>query len=144
MIHSSMDSINESMPAISDGIVQADRDYNESVELLNSRDFVQSREKANSAGDNYNASLEKLEEIRDKYGKDLNDVHKDYIDTTINELKLKLKAVDELKEAIYYLEGYYNYTGSTHGMQANDYMYDSLKYQNERNEIFRENPELFT
>lgn len=144
LIQSSMDNINESMPAISDGIVQGDRDYNESVRLLNNRDFVLSREMADSAEENYNGSLEKLESIRDKYGKDLNDVHKDYIDATINELKLKLKAVNELKEAIYYLESYYNYTGSNYGMQANDYMQDSLKYQNERNEIFRENPELFT
>ena len=143
-IQSSMDNINESMPAISDGIVQGDRDYNESVRLLNNRDFVLSREMADSAEKNYNGSLEKLESIRDKYSKDLNDVHKDYIDATINELKLKLKAVNELKEAIYYLESYYNYTGSNYGIQANEYMQDSLKYQNERNEIFRENPELFT
>ena len=144
LIQSSMDNINESMPAISDGIVQGDRDYNESVRLLNNRDFVLSREMADSAEENYNGSLEKLESIRDKYSNDLNDVHKDYIDATINELKLKLKAVNELKEAIYYLESYYNYTGSNYGIQANEYMQDSLKYQNERNEIFRENPELFT
>ena len=142
-IDSSLDNINESMPAISDGIVQGDKDYNESVELLNNRDFAQASEKAKSAGDNYNSSLEKLENIREKYDKDLNAVHKDYIDTTINELKLKLKAVDELKEAIYYLQSYYNYTGSTHGMEANDLMYSSLKYQNERNEILQENPGLF-
>ena len=143
-IDSSLDNINESMPSISDGIVQGDKDYNESVELLNSRYFEQSREKAISAGDNYNESLEKLEKIQDKYDKDLNDVHKEYIDTTINELKLKIKAVDELKEAIYYLEIYYNYTGSSHGTQANDLMYSSLTYQNERNEIVQETPELFT
>ena len=144
LIQSSMDNINESMPAISDGIVQGDRDYNESVRLLNNRDFVLSREMTDSAEENYNGSLEKLESIRDKYGKDLNDVHKDYIDATINELKLKLKAVTELKESIYYLGSYYNYTGSNYGMQANEYMQDSLKYQNERNQIFQENPELFT
>ena len=36
-IDSSMDNINQSMPEISKGIVQGDEDYNESVELLNSR-----------------------------------------------------------------------------------------------------------
>ena len=143
-IDSSLDNINESMPAISEGIVQGDEDYNESVELLNNRYFEHSREKAESAEENYNDSLQKLEKIRDKYDKDLNDVHKDYIDTTINELKLKLKAVEELKEAIYYLEMYYNYTGSTHGTEANDLMYNAVTYQDERNEIVRENPELFT
>lgn len=132
------------MPAISDGIVQGDKDYNESVELLNERSFDEANQKAISAGDNYNNSLKKLEKIRDKYNKDLHEVHKDYIDTTIDELNLKLKAVDELKEAIYYLRMYYNYTGSTHGTEANDIMQDAVNYQNERNEIVLENPKLFT
>ena len=142
-IDSSMDNINESMPSISDSIVQGDEDYNESVELLNSRNFDQASDKAKSAGDNYNDSLERLEGIRDKFDKDLNEVHKDYIDTTIKELQFKLKAVDELKESIYYLENYYNYTGSTHGTEANELMYDAVKYQDERNGIVSENPELF-
>ena len=132
------------MPAISDGIVEGDKDYNESVELLNERSFDEASQKAVSAGDNYNESLKKLKEIRDKYDKDLNEVHKDYIDTTISELNLKLNAVDELNEAIYYLRMYYNYTGSTHGTEANDIMQDAVKYQNERNEIVLENPKLFT
>ena len=142
-IDSSMDDINHSMPGIGDVIVQGDKDYNESVELLNSKNFDDANKKATSAGDNYNDSLHKLEKIRDKYDKDLHEVHKDYIDTTISELELKLKAVDELKEAIYYLEMYYNYTGSTHGTEANDLMQGALKYQNERNEIVQENSKLF-
>ena len=91
LIDSSMDNINNSMPSISDSIVQGDKDYNESVKLLNQRSFIEANEKAESAGNNYNNSLKKLSEIRDKYNKDLHDVHKNYIDTTINELELKLK-----------------------------------------------------
>ena len=142
-IDSSMDNINRSMPSISEGIVQGDKDYNESVELLNSRYFNDANDKAISAGDNYNNSLKKLNDIKDKFNKDLNEVHKDYIDAAINELELKLKAVDELKESIYYLQNYYNYTGSTHGTQANELMYDAVEYQNQRNGIVQENPDLF-
>ena len=142
-IDSSMDNINRSMPSISDSIVQGDKDYNESVELLNSRYFYDANDKAISAGDNYNNSLKKLNDIKDKFNKDLNEVHKDYIDAAINELELKLKAVDELKESIYYLQNYYNYTGSTHGTQANELMYDAVEYQNQRNGIVQENPDLF-
>lgn len=142
-IDSSMDNINQSMPSISEGIVQGDKDYNESVELLNSRYFYDANDKAISAGDNYNNSLKKLNDIKDKFNKDLNEVHKDYIDAAINELELKLKAVDELKESIYYLQNYYNYTGSTHGTQANELMYDAVEYQNQRNGIVQENPDLF-
>ena len=143
-IDSSVENMNHSMPSISDGIVQGDKDYNESVELLNERSFDEASQKANSAGDNYNNSLKKLEEIRDKYDKDLNEVHKDYIGATVDELNLKLKAVDELKEAIYYLERYYNYTGSTHWTEANDIMQDAVEYQKQRNDIVLENPKLFT
>ena len=142
-IDSSMDNINRSMPSISDSIVQGDKDYNESVELLNSRYFNDANDKAVSAGDNYNNSLKNLKDIKDKFDKDLNEVHKEYIDTTINELELKLKAVDELKESIYYLQNYYNYTGSTHGTQANELMHDALQYQNQRNGMVQENPDLF-
>ena len=142
-IDSSMDNINRSMPSISDSIVHGDKDYNESVELLNSRYFNDANDKAVSAGDNYNNSLKNLKDIKDKFGKDLNDVHKEYIDTTINELELKLKAVDELKESIYYLQNYYNYTGSTHGTQANELMHDALQYQNQRNGMVQDNPDLF-
>ncbi len=143
-IDSSMDTINESMPKISDSIVHGDRDYNESVELLNNQNFDQSRQKAISAGDNYNNSLHGLQNIKDKYKKDLKEVHKDYIDTTIKELELKLKAVDNLKDSIYYLEMYENYTGSSYGTDANEIMYDALKYQNERNEIVQNNSNLFS
>lgn len=142
-IDSSMDNINKTMPEISDSIVQADKDYNESVDLLNNKNYDESMVKAESAGDNYNNSLKKLSEIRDKFKKDLNEVHKDYIDTTIMELQLKLNAVDELKESIYYLRNYYNYTGSSHASQANDIIYDAVKYQNERNSIVQDNPGLF-
>ena len=142
-IDSSMDNINQSMPEISSGIIQGDKDYNESVELLNSRNYDEADNKAKSAGDNYTDSLHKLEKIQKKYDKDLTEVHKEYLDTTINELEVKLKAVDELKESIHYLGMYYNYTGSTHGSEANDLMVNAVNYQNKRVNIVQENPELF-
>lgn len=140
---SSMESINKSMTNISDSIVQGDEDYNESVILLNERSFYEANQKAESARDNFNDSLEKLLTIRYKYEEDLNDVHEKYFDTLINELQVKLKAVDELNQSIYYLEDYYNYTGSTHGTEANDLMDNAVIYQNQRNNIVKENPKLF-
>ena len=140
---SSMDNINKSMPKISNKIVQGDKDYNESVELLNERYFDEANQKAKSADENYNKSLEKLFKIRDKYGSDLNKVHIKYLDKIIDELKLKLKAVGELNQSIYYLRNYYNYTGSNHGTQANELMAKAVEYQNDRNAIVQKNPKLF-
>ena len=142
-IDSSMDSINKSMPDISSNIVQGDKDYNQSVALLNNKSYNESMIKAVSAGDNYNSSLNQLLNVRNNFYKDLNNVHKQYIDTTINELQLKLNAVDELKQSIDYLERYYNYTGTNHASKANNNIYDAVEYQNQRNEIVQNNPELF-
>ena len=142
-IDSSINNVNQSMPEINDCIIQADKDYNESVELLNSKNYDEAYQKAISAEDNYNKSISKLSEIRSVYNKDLNNIHKKYIDTTIKELKYKLDAIDELNESIYYLRVYNNYTGSTHGTKANDLMKNATGYQNERNNIVLENPKLF-
>jgi hypothetical protein len=143
MIDSSMDDINKSMPEISDGIANGDKDYNESVDLVNNKYFIDGMSKAESAGDNYNKSLEKLLKIEDNFDDNINDVHKRYIRAAINEVRLKIKAVDELKISIEYLQEYSNYTGTIHGSEANDYIYESLTYQNERNAILEENPNLF-
>ena len=142
-IDSSMDNVNKSMPDISNNIVKGDEDYNQSVSLLNNKNYNESMIKAVSAGDSYNASLNQLLNIRNNFYNDLNKIHKQYIDTTINELKLKLSAVDELKQSIDYLERYYNYTGTTHASKANTDIYDAVEYQNQRNMIVQNNPELF-
>ncbi|MEE0901684.1 MAG: hypothetical protein UIB31_04065 [Methanobrevibacter sp.] len=142
-IESSTDSINKSMPEISDGIVQGDADYNEAVELVNNKNFYESMEKAESAGDNYNKSLSKLHEIQRNFSADVNKVHQEYITTTIRELELKLEAVDSLKEAIECFEVYSNYTGSNYGFEANDYMNQAVEYQHQRDSIVSDNPNLF-
>jgi hypothetical protein len=143
LLDSSMDNINETMPEISEGIVKGDMEYNESVELVNNKYFSDAMSKAESAGDDYNRSLDKLLAIEDKFDKDLNEAHKQYIHAIINEVRLKLKAVDELKLAIGYFQEYSNYTGTTHASEANDYIYESLTFQEERNDIVKSNPDLF-
>lgn len=141
-IESSTDNMNKSMHSISDSIVQGDSEYNEAVDLVNSKYFYDGMEKAESAGDNFNSSLKMLKELRDGYS-DINEVHKEYIDTVINELELKLQAVDLLKEAIESFEIQSNYTGTNYGYQANDLMYQAKEYQDQRDSIVLNNSYLF-
>ena len=143
LIDSSVDSINKTMPEISDAIVAGDSDYNEAVQLVNDKNYVESMSKAISAGDNYNASLKKLESIQSNYSSDINDVQNEYIDTVINELEYKLSAVDKLKEAIECFEVNSNYTGTSYASQANDLIYKAVGYQNQRDTIVKDNPNLF-
>lgn len=142
-IDSSTDSINKSMPEISNGIVQGDADYNEAVELVNNKNFHESKQKAESAGKNYNRSLLELHQIQSDFSADVNSVHREYISTAINEVEFKLKAVDSLKEAIECFKVYSNYTGSNYGFAANDAMNQALEYQHHRDSIVSDNPNLF-
>ena len=142
-LDSSVDNMNKVMPDISDGIVNGDKDYNEAVELVNDKNYNGSMNKALSAEDNYNASLKSLNLLKDNFTSDVSDVHKEYINATIQELELKLKAVDYLKESIGYFEINSNYTGTSYASQANDFIYESLEYQNQRDSLVSENPDLF-
>lgn len=142
-IDSSTDNMNEFMPDINKGIVQGDSEYNEAVELVNNKNFYQSMQKAESAGNNYNKSLTKLHEVQGNFSADVNSVHKDYINTLIKEVELKIKAVDLLKQAIECFEVNSNSTGSEYGFEANDAMNQAIVYQNQRDTIVNDNPKLF-
>lgn len=131
------------MPEISDAIVNGDNDYNEAVILVNDRSFDESMNKAVSAGDNYNSSLEKLRNIKSNFSSDINEIQNDYIDTVIRELELKIQAVDKLKESIECFRVYSNYTGTNYASEANDLIYQARQYQDQRDAIVKENPKLF-
>ena len=143
LIDSSVDNINKSMPEISDAIVKADSDYNEAVDLVNNKDFEESMNKAVSAEENYNSSLDKLLDVQDKYSADVNEVQKEYISTVIQELELKILAGGKLQESIECFEVYSNYTGTNYASEANDLIYEATQYQNQRDAIVSDNPNLF-
>ncbi len=142
-IDSSVDNMNKAMPEISDGVVKGDSDYNDAVNLVNNKSYDESMNKAISAGNNYNVSLYKLNNLKDNFTSDIDDVHKDYINAAINELNMKLKAVDKLKEAIDCFKVNRNYTGTNYAYEANDLINDSLKYRDVRDSLVSENPNLF-
>ena len=142
-IDSSTGSMNKSMKDISDGIVHGDSEYNEAVNLVNNKSFYEGMVKAESAEKNYNNSLSKLLEFKSNFSSDVNSVHQDYIDTVIKELELKLEAVGLLKKAIDCFKVNENATGTNYASQANDLIYQAKQYQNQRDEIVADNPNLF-
>ena len=143
LIDSSVDSINKTMPDISSSIVDGDNDYNEAVILLNERSFDESRNKAISAGNNFNDSLKQLQDIQSEFSSDINDVQNEYIGILIRELELKIQAVNKLEDSIDNLEVNSNYTGSNYASEANDLIYEASQYQIQRDTIVKDNPKLF-
>ena len=135
--------MNEAMPDISSSIVAGDSDYNSAVDLLNDKSYNEARNKAISAENNFNQSRIQLLDIKDNFTSDTNDVHKNYINAVINELELKINATDHLLEAIDNYKNHKNSTGNDYSNQANELMHESLEFQNVRNNLVKENPNLF-
>lgn len=131
------------MPDISDSIVSGDSDYNTAVDLLNNKNYDESKNKAISANNNFNQSLILLLSIKDNLTSDTNDVHKKYINSVISELELKMNATDYLMESIDYYKNYQNSTGNEYSSHANEIMKDALEFQNVRNDLVKQNPNLF-
>ena len=104
-LHNTESSMNKNMPDISDSIVSGDSDYNAAVDLLNNKNYDESKNKAISANNNFNQSLILLLSIKDNLTSDTNDVHKKYINSVISELELKMNATDYLMESIDYYNG---------------------------------------
>ncbi len=131
------------MPDISSSIVAGDSDYNRAVDLLNDKSYNEAKNKAISAENNFNQSMIQLLDIKDNFTSDTNDVHKNYINTVIKELELKINATENLLESIDYYKNYQNSTGNDYSSHANELMNDALDFQNVRNNLVRENPNLF-
>lgn len=142
-MESSMDNINDVMPEISKYIVQGDRDYNDAVDLVNEKYFYDGADKLNSAEHNYNMSLNLLSKVKNNFTVDIDDVHKQYIDLVYAEVEMKLKAVESFKIAIEYFQIEENATGTSYAGEANEYIYEAVQYQNSRDKLVKDNPNLF-
>lgn len=142
-LYSSESSINAVMPDISDSVTSGDSDYNQAVDLLNGKNYDEAKNKAISAKNNFNQSITKLESIRDNLTSADNDVHKNYFNTVLSELELKMDATDNLLEAIGYYKNFQNNTGNSYSYQANERMNEAMEFQNVRNNLVRDNPDLF-
>ena len=137
------DAVNKMMPDIGSDIAAGDSDYNEAVDLLNGKNYDEAKNKAISAGNNFNHTHAQLVSIRDNFTSQTDDVHKNYIDTLLSEIELKINATDYLLDSIDCYESYQNATGNEYSYQANEYMQDAIEFQNARNSIVNDNPNLF-
>ena len=82
-------------------------------------------------------------DIENNFTDDTNDVHRNYINTVLSELELKLNATEYLLDAIDYYENYQNSTGNEYAQIANDLMNQAIEFQKVRNDLVKDNPDLF-
>ena len=138
----SINSLDNSMAKISDNIANGDREYNEAVNLINNGKYDDALEKALLASDDYNKSISDLLNVQNN-SDNFKEIHKEYINTIINETQLKQDSASNLVHMIYYLKNNDNATGNSYGSQANSLMDEAIKYQDARNALVNNNPDLF-
>ncbi|WP_407433093.1 hypothetical protein [Methanobrevibacter sp.] len=142
-LHGSESNMNSLMPDVGSSITGGDSDYNTAVDLLNNKNYSEAKNRAISAGNNYNQSIKLLSSIKDNFTPDINDVHKNYINTVLKELELKSNATHNLIISIDYYKDHKNSTGNEYSSQANNYMNKALEFQNARNKLVKDNPNYF-
>ena len=138
----SMNSLDNSMAEISDNIANGDKEYNDAVNLINNKNYDDALEKVLYASDNFNKSSRDLLVIQNS-SDNFKEVHKEYIVTIIDEVELKQDAASNLVHAIYYFKNNDNSTGSSYGNKANSLMDEAIQYQDARNKLVNDNPNLF-
>jgi hypothetical protein len=78
------------------------------------------------------------------YAKDSNDtVYVNYMQTVLNEIDAKINATNELKSAIPYLMDNDTVNANNHVSNANEFMDKAITYNDQREQIVKQNPTKF-
>ncbi|MCC7554008.1 MAG: hypothetical protein KO202_05930 [Methanobacteriaceae archaeon] len=142
-INSSIDNINEIMLEISNGIVEGDNYYNESVSAINSKHFDDADRKANLAIKKFTKSKKNILETN-KYYEGVNQtIYIEYLNLLEDEIDLKNNASSNLLLASQEYENKDIQAGNSYSQIANSKMNEAVEIQNQRNNIVEDNPDLF-
>ncbi len=142
-INSPMDNINNNMKELNTDITEGDTDYNAAISYINNKDFTSGTDNIQIAKDKFNDAEEKLSNI-EEYKNDLNEsIYDDYLDLIKEEVSLKKQASDELYLSLQYYTNNDISSGNSYAQSANSLMNQAVVLQGERNNIVKNNPDLF-
>lgn len=142
-INDSMKNTNDLLLDVNNSIVNGDKYYNEAVDALNSKDYGNAINKANLAIGDFTDSLNKINKTNDYKNEITNNVYINYLDTVANELKYKKEATDNLILSINSFKEGNIAEGNDYGYKANSAMDKAIVYQENREKIVNNNPDLF-
>ena len=138
-----MDNINNNMKELNTDITEGDTDYNAAISYINNKDFTSGTDNIQIAKDKFNDAEEKLSNI-EEYKNDLNEsIYDDYLDLIKEEVSLKKQASDELYLSLQYYTNNDISSGNSYAQSANSLMNQAVVLQGERNNIVKNNPDLF-
>jgi len=141
-INSSMDNINIIMPKISEDIVNANDNYNDAVNFVNSHNYDAADSKVKKSTASYNEAQNELLSIDSIH--QLNDtIYDQYIDLISQEISLKQNATLNLQLAIQYFKSGNNETANEFVEKANSQMTQGVSVQKQRQDLVLNYPDKF-
>ena len=142
-INTPMDNVNNLMKDVNNEVTDSDNYFNEAVIALNSKDYVLADSKTNSAIRGYESAKEHLLETNKYFGDINKTIYIEYINLLGDEMNLKINASNNLLIASQKFKDNDISGGNTHAQLANSKMAEALEIQKLRNNIVKDNPDLF-
>jgi len=140
-VNSDMESVNQIIPKLNDNIKNGDLNFNLAVNGLNSYNTEIAKVKVHLAIENFNNAKINIGDIQRTY-KNLNNTNYiTYIDLISKELESKINASLDLQSAVQTSSNELIFNRFV--KSANSYMETGFYYQDRRNTLVQNNPNLF-
>lgn len=129
--------------SINTHLKNGDGDYNTAGIDANEFLYSAALDECNNASSEYNQA-QSLASQGLTYAQNSNDtVYASYMQSVLNEIDAKINATNELKTAIPYLQDNNTINANIHSSNANGYMDDATTFNNQRENIVKQNPTKF-
>jgi hypothetical protein len=129
--------------SINTHLKNGDGDYNTAGIDTNEFLYSAALDECNNASSEYNQA-QSLANQGLTYAQNSNDtVYASYMQSVLNEIDAKINATNELKTAIPYLQDNNTVNANIHSSNANGYMDDATTFNNQRENIVKQNPTKF-
>jgi outer membrane murein-binding lipoprotein Lpp len=142
-IQSNSSKIDTLATSINTHLKNGDGDYNTAGIDTNEFLYSAALDECNNASSEYNQA-QSLANQGLTYAQNSNDtVYASYMQSVLNEIDAKINATNELKTAIPYLQDNNTVNANIHSSNANGYMDDAIIFNNQRENIVKQNPTKF-
>lgn len=142
-IQSEISKIEELTPQINDHLKKGDGYYNQSAEDLNAFNENDSVEKSELASSEYNSARSLTSEALSYAQSSQETIYIQYLQLAISEIDAKLNATSELRTAGQLFRIGDNETANTNLDSANNLMQTAKEFEKQREELVKQNPDLF-
>lgn len=135
--------IDQLAPQINSHLQKGDNYYNESAKDLNNHDINSSLSNVDSAFSEYNSARTLTSQALSYAQSSQDKVYIQYLQLVLSEIDAKLNATSELRTAGQLFQADENETANTNLGSANTMMVNAQKFQEQKDQLVKQNPDKF-